>query len=66
MTETIRTFDPRPVCPKCGGDRWRWEYRKFAAGPGMEVIGDPTAPRLRLTCDRCQYQFDMATKDAAG
>ena len=54
-------FELRPVCPKCGGDAWAWRFLGFI----IETLTILNPPRLRLTCDRCGYTFDMATKDAA-
>ena len=57
-------FELRPVCCKCTNDRWRCEWFD-GQRRAMQQFAAPQYECLRLTCDRCGYTFDMATKDAA-
>jgi DNA-directed RNA polymerase subunit RPC12/RpoP len=63
MTDLI-PFSLRVECPKCGTTAFGWQYRETASAPGMECIGDPSSPRLLLTCRNCGWRIGMRCKDA--
>jgi hypothetical protein len=58
----LAAFTLRPKCKMCGDERFRWEYRKTVQAGPAQMFGDPPYDSLRLTCDRCGWQFNMQTK----
>lgn len=55
----IEAFTNRPICPKCGGDRFTWLYTEESRSPGRVLTG----PHLLLSCARCGYTFAMRTRE---
>jgi C4-type Zn-finger protein len=50
-------FTEKPTCPKCGNDN-----RTYSGGFTFTYFSHPEY--LLVTCNRCEYRFDMKTKDS--
>ena len=64
MTETIRTFDPRPVCPKCGTDYLQPDIH-VGVGPAHTCRLLPTGWNRYPLCE-CSKPYAVYITDARG